>query len=175
MAHSSERILPPSIVSRKDIGRLIREIDSIDDSVHQLSLRRPGETVKLPQTSSLMDLLVTPNNLNLLNQEHRDKLKSFLTTIRDTAPVVHMSFSADPSQKFLEKLSAWFRHEVNPITLISIGLQPNIGVGCVIRTTNHYIDMSLKTTFASSSELLNKFINDYSTPAAAAQPAGAAA
>jgi hypothetical protein len=38
--------------------------------------------------------------------------------------------------------------------LITIGLQPNIGAGCVVRTTNKYFDLSIKQDFLSKRNLL---------------------
>jgi hypothetical protein len=57
---------------------------------------------------------------------------------------MHMSFSSEPSQLFLVKLVTWLRQEINPYTLVTVGLQPNIGAGCILRSLNKYFDLSLR-------------------------------
>jgi hypothetical protein len=148
--------LPLLVYSPADVGRLLREIELIDDTMHQLGLRTGGKEVKMPKTSRLMDQIVQMNKLNLLKPSDRDVLKRFLVVIHDTSPVMHVSFSVDPSAVFVEKLMAWLRQEIHPLLLITIGLQPSIGGGCIVRTTNHQFDFSLRQYFAKQRDLLVK-------------------
>lgn len=147
--------LPVMITSPVDVGRLIRELETIDETLLQLGLRKAGTEVKMPKTSQLMDQLITLNKLNLLQVEDRQLLQQFLAYVQEQAPVLHISFSADPNTSFLEKLMAWLRREINPLVLVTVGLQPNIGAGCVIRTTNKYFDLSLKQDFAKKAQMLH--------------------
>lgn len=161
MAHESKEKskalqLPVLVVSPTDVGRLIRELEQIDDGLLQLGLRAGGDQVKMPKTSRLMDQAVAENKLNLLQKPDRVVLLQFLTTVRKHSPVMHMSFSADPSPLFLEKLVSWLRQEVHPLVLVTIGLQPNIGAGCIVRTVNKQFDFSLRQDFANKRDLLLK-------------------
>jgi hypothetical protein len=159
--------LPVSVTSPADVSRLAREVEIIDDTLLQLGLKSGGGAeAKLPKTSRLMDQTVELNGLNLLLPEHRGALKSFLESIRKQAPVMHFSFSADPSQTFLEKLVVWLRREIHPQVLMNVGLQPNIGAGCIVRTTNKQFDFSLRQDFAKKRDLLLKQLS--------AKPAGEA-
>lgn len=151
-------ILPAMAASSVDIGRLIREMENIDEAFLQMNLRKSDKQTKLPQTSWLLDKIVADNQLNLLKGEDREALKTFLYRVKSTSPVLHMSFSADPSPRFLERLVTWLRSEIHPFVLLNVGLQPNIGAGCILRTTNHYFDMSLKNDFMSKRALLLKAI-----------------
>jgi hypothetical protein len=146
--------LPELVVGPADIGRLIRELGSIDESLLGLSLRTPGHDVKMPKTSWLIDRTAELNKLNLLHENDRKQLRTALETIKREAPLLHISFSTDPSSDFIEKLMAWLRREIHPVLLVTIGLQPNIGAGCVIRGTNHYFDFSLRQDFANKREML---------------------
>lgn len=146
--------LPILVTSAVDVGRLIRELEQIDNALLQLSLRASGTTVQMPKTSHLMDQMIELNALNLLQPKDRAKLSEFLTAVRAKAPVLHMSFSADPSPAFIEKLMTWLRREINPYVLLTIGLQPTLGVGCIVRTTNKYFDFSLRQDFIKKRELL---------------------
>lgn len=146
--------LPLSVVGPVDIGRLLRELDTIDNSLAQLSIRTPGQEVKMPKTSKIMDELIELNDLNLLQKSERVRAVEFLEAIKQRAPVLHISFGADPSPNFVERLMAYLRKQIHPLVLVTIGLQPNIGAGCTVRTTNKYFDFSLGTRLGKNRDLL---------------------
>ncbi len=146
---SSESILqlPMTVVTKVDLGRLMRELDTLENFMQQSAIREPGTPVKLPKTSRLFDETINNNKLNMLHEDDRKRLIAFLQEVKLHAPVLHMSFGADPSPLFTQKLVAWLRSELHPLILLQVGLQPNIGAGCVVRTTNKYFDFSLRNRF----------------------------
>ena len=146
--------LPVTVASRVDVGRLLRETESVASFMDQASIREPGKALKLPRTSRLFDEITTNNHLNVLQQHDRERLTLFLQEIKAHSPVLHISFSADPSPLFVQRLLTWLRAEIHPVLLLQIGLQPNIGAGCVVRTTNKYFDFSLRTRFKETSPQL---------------------
>jgi hypothetical protein len=148
--------LPVMVVTPSDLGRLVRELAVIDDQLLQLKLRKAGSEVKLPKTTQLMDQLLSQNGLNLLQEGDRDWLMKALQAIRQHAPVLNISFSVDPSTVFLDKLMVWLRREIHPFVLVSIGLQPNIAAGCVVRTTNRVFDFTLRRNFAEKRDMLKQ-------------------
>ena len=155
--HSSQRHvthLPLLVASPGDINRLSRELERIDEALMASGIRGGEVASKLPRTSKLMDEIVGLNHLNLLREGDRRMLKQFLEAVTRRAPVLHMSFSADPSTTFLEKLVAWLRREIHPQVLLTVGLQPSIGAGCVVRTPNHQFDFSLRQDFTRKRQLL---------------------
>lgn len=167
--------LPVPVVSPADVGRLIRELELIDNTLLQLGLRPPADQIKMPPTSRLMDQTVERNKLNLLQATDRALLQRFLVAIRAKAPVLHMSFSTDPSPAFTEKLMVWLRIEIHPEMLLTVGLQPTIGAGCVVRTNNKYFDFSLRQDFIKKRQLLlDKLITTESVAVAAAAVESAA-
>ncbi|HSX45624.1 MAG TPA: hypothetical protein VLG27_01300 [Candidatus Saccharimonadia bacterium] len=147
-------VLPVLISSPAEITRLASELDQIDEVLMQLSMRTAGTDVKMPKTSRLMDMLVEHNKLNLLKPEDRVALKQFLVLVKDKAPRLHVSFGADPAPAFMDKLMTWLRKEISPYVLVTVGLQPNIGAGCIVRSTNKQFDFSLGKTFINKRELL---------------------
>lgn len=151
---SKELVLPVMVSSPADVGRLLRELALIDQTLLQLGLRKGGNEVKMPKTSHLMDQIAEANKFNLLQKLDRTELEHFLTTTKDKSPLLHMSFSADPSPVFMEKLMTWLRQEIHPRVLLNIGLQPTIGAGCIVRTTNKQFDFSLRKNFLSKRDLL---------------------
>ena len=146
--------LPLSVVGPIDVGRLIREIDILDDFLMQSAIREPGTPMKMPKTTRIMDEMIQLNTLNVLHETDRQRLKTFLVLVKEKAPVIHISFSADPSPLFLQKILMWLRLEISPSVLVRVGLQPNIGAGCVIRTPNRYFDLSLRERFHQNRHML---------------------
>lgn len=146
--------LPFSAVTRADIGRLLRETESVDNFLKQAAIREPGTAVKLPRTSRLYDEVVASNKLNMLQEDDRRKLYAVLQKIYKEAPVLHMSFGTDPSPVFLHRLVGWIRQNIHPQALLQIGLVPNIGAGCVVRTNNKFFNFSLRQRFTEARPML---------------------
>lgn len=147
-------VLPLGIATRGDTSRLMREAESLEDLMRQASIRNPNAAPVLPQISPLLEEAASLNKLNLLQAADRSSLVQFLQEVREKAPVLHMSFSSVASPLFKERLINWLRTEIHPLILIQVGLQPAIGAGCVVRTTNKYFDFSLKQRFAKKREQL---------------------
>lgn len=166
--------LPVTIASPADVGRLLRELQNVDEQMLQLGLRQPGGTVSLPRVSQLLEATVQLNKVNLLQPDDRQRLQAALNGLKDSAPRLHISFSSDPSPDFLEKLMAWLRREIHPQMLVTIGLQPNLAAGCVLRSTNRYFDLSLRQEFINKRDLLVQQL-DSVLSAAAGPPAAAPA
>jgi F0F1-type ATP synthase delta subunit len=146
--------LPTGIATFAQLSKVISEMESVDDFFRQSSVRKTGNSTVLPKVSQLFEELVETNKLNLLQQDHRDYLLQSLVWLRENAPQVHMSFSAEPSPQFISKLTVWYRQNVSPFMLIRVGLQPTIGVGCILRTTNKIFDFSLRKRFAGQKQKL---------------------
>lgn len=147
--------VPALIASPSDVSRLCREMQALDDYLRDRALRSPGQpTEKLPKTTRLLDELANENSLNLLDEAVRGQLTAFLADMAANAPVVHISFAADPSSAALQKVVLWFRQNVHPRILVRVGLQPGIAAGCIVRTTNRYFDCSLGQRLQQSRQLL---------------------
>lgn len=145
--------LPVTVVGPVDLGRLARELEGLDNFMREATLR--GEIdVKLPKTSHLMDHVIEATRVDLMQPKHREWLATTLAVLRQHAPRVHMSFSADPSPQFVAKVLQWFRTEVHPYVLLTVGLQPSIGAGCMVRTTNKYFDLSLAKNMSKHTNIL---------------------
>jgi hypothetical protein len=168
VAEGQMRGLPISVASPVDLGRLIRELEAVDSDMSQAALRGGSEPTALPKLSELLAQTVELNKLDLLQPAQRKLLLQFLVSIRERAPRLHMSFSADPSTQFSAKLTSWLREQVHPLVLITFGLQPNIGAGCVVRTTNKYFDFSLGAALTKNRSLVMKSLRDAITDKAPA-------
>jgi F0F1-type ATP synthase delta subunit len=138
--------LPIQILTKADVSRLVREMDSLEMFFTAAALRA-ADAKTVPQVSQQLTVLLNENNLNLLTKEDRLKIRNFLKYLHGNAPVVHASFAADPKPDFLMKIVAWFREQAHPNVLLQIGLQPGLAAGCIFRTTNKYFDFSFKKHF----------------------------
>lgn len=162
--------LPVSIVGLVDIGRLIRELEKLEQTLQAAQIRG-DQAAQLPKLTGLLDQLAEANGVNLAEEHGRSSLLDFLRLVRTSAPRIHLSFSADPSPEFLDKLMGWLRTRVHPHVLVAVGLQPGIGAGCMLRTTNRFFDMSLKKSFSGSSDLLMKRLREELPSATQESPA----
>lgn len=148
MAEQRGFVLPVSIISPTDIARLKREIDGIDNYFAQAQIREGGQQqVAMPRMSKLMDQLAAENKLNMLQNDHRAYVVKTLENLQASAPVLHVSFSVDPPGSYVQKIVYWLRMNVHGQVLVTVGLQPNIGAGCIVRTTNKIFDFSLREYF----------------------------
>lgn len=146
--------LPAGIVTTNDVGHLAKEAEAVNDFLYQAAIRQPGSSLQLPKASKLFNEIVELNKLNMLHESDRKVLNQFLQALKNSAPVIHISFNTDPSPVFLNRLIAWIRQQMHPFVLLQVGLYPNIGAGCALRTTNKYYDFSLRTNFEKQRELL---------------------
>ena len=149
-----EFTLPYSIVSPIELSQLIRELEEADQVLLQAGLRKGGEETKLPRLGRLLSETVEANELNMLLPKDRESLLTSLTGLKEKAPMLHMSFNADPSPAFMLKLTTWVRENIHPYALIRIGLLPTIGAGCVLRTPNQVFDFSLRDRFDKNRQIL---------------------
>lgn len=175
---STNMQLPLGVVGKMDAGRLVREAEALENFLRQAEIRTPGTALQMPKTSRLMDELINQNSLNPLHAPDRLRIKEFLQNVYHKAPIMHMSFAVDPSPMFTRKLMTVLRQEIHPHVLVQIGMQPDIGAGCLIRTDSMYFDLSLQNRFAQRREaladVLRKAANFEAAPAPA-EPAVAVA
>ncbi len=151
--------LPIQLISQGDVGRVRRELKDLDDFICQANLRQPGTPLKtLPKTSRGLSDFAAINKINLLNEGDRESATASLNDLIVRAPVVHISFAVDPSAAFMAKIAIWFRDKIDPLTLINVGLEPNIAAGCTLQTDNHYHDFSLRQHFYDQHQLLMTMI-----------------
>jgi hypothetical protein len=156
--------LPIAVVSPTDVARLTRELENLDEFFRQSAIRQGGELQSAPRYSRLLDEVVVANKLNLLQQSDRENLMGSFNNLSKTAPVMHVSFSVDPPGPYVQKIVFWFRQNIRGDILVRVGLQPNIGAGCVVRTTNKSFDFSLKKFFDNKHDFFMKKLHEVVKP-----------
>lgn len=153
-------VLPQSVITYIDLSRVGRELTNLDEFLLQSSIRTPGTPMSLPRLSKLLDDTASANKLNLLEEKDRKALINALSYVKDHAPRLHISFSAEPSAPFVTKVAEYIRREISPIALLQIGLQPTIAAGCIIRTPNRQFDLSLRQHLRNNRDALGKLIHE---------------
>ena len=136
--------LPPNIIGQADIARVSRELEALHDFFIGAAARKSGTPVQPPRLSRLLDQLSKDNGYNLLEQKDRQDLAAAIADMKQKAPILHISFAAEPPTKALERILLWLRQNIHPQALVTVGLQPSIAAGCVLRTPNKWFDMSMR-------------------------------
>lgn len=150
--------LPSGIVSRGDVSRIIRELNKLNDYLVGANFKGEDPASSSQHASPLLSELASLNNINLADEGQRKTLYAELEKLSASAPGLHISFTAAPSAKSLERVLLWLRENIHPQILLQVGLQPTIAAGCILRTPNRIFDLSLKETLKKQQPLLVEFI-----------------
>jgi hypothetical protein len=149
-------ILPPSVVSKIDVSRLVSELERVDNDLTAASVRaKTGEAARVAPTLSeqLTDFL-SLNKLTLDTAQQRSGLITQLRLLKDNVPIIHMTFAVPADRDSLQKLAQWLRDSVHPQAVIAVGLQPALVAGVYLRTPNHVHDLSVRGLLAGRHDAL---------------------
>lgn len=148
--------LPATVVSRADMTRLVRELETVDNELEQQKARRQGSSgnYRLPGLSQALSDFLSANQLDIANDHVRMDVKTGLRKCKDHAPVMHMTFSTEVDPESMQYIAAWVRKELHPQALISVGLQPSLIAGVYVRTPNHVHDFSVRASMKDSRHLI---------------------
>jgi F0F1-type ATP synthase delta subunit len=152
--------IPSEIISPTDIARLLRETENLDEFFRQAAIRQGRAPQSTPRYSRLLDTIVVANELNLLQSDDRQKLLASMKELVAHAPIMHISFSVDPPGAYVQKIVDWLRSNIDGRILVRVGLQPSIGAGCVVRTTNKSFDFSLRRFFDNKKEFFAQKLHE---------------
>lgn len=144
--------LTEEVITTLDLSRVIRELEKLDDFLHQSGLR--GKTENLPKITESLRAISQANKVSLTNSEQRKHLLSLLNELKAASKKVHISFAVEPSPAVIKKIAVWMRQNIDKQLILDVGIQPTISVGCVVRTKNKVFDMSLRNRFSESKKIL---------------------
>lgn len=151
MPETNSYLFPESVAELRDANRLARELSVVNEQLLQQKLKSQDETTATSQ--ELKDVFKV-NELDIAKEEDRQLILSWLKNARKQKAIINVSLAAEASHDFILKLSKWFRKEVDPNCLIVMGLDPAIGIGTIVRTTNKVFDLSLKSKLKNSKDIL---------------------
>jgi len=156
---SADYILPPSVVSKTDVSRMVTDAERVDSEMTTAAVRAEANAhvqTPTPQMSQQLADFLALNELSFGNDIQRGELIKQLRAMKDKAPIVHMTFAVEADRESLSQLAQWLRASVHPQAVIAVGLQPGLIAGVYLRSTNHVYDMSLKAKLDAGHGILVK-------------------
>ena len=182
VAQAATYVLPPALITRADLARIVREVESIDNELEAQKARTQttGKAVHhMPATSQGLSDFLELNKIDAADDQVRMHLKEELRRLKDKAPVMHMTFASPTDPVSLQQLVDWIRREIHPQALLQVGLQPALVGGVYLRTPNHVHDFSLRQMLANKRSVivnaLDAALNTVPIAVAPAEPAVPAA
>jgi hypothetical protein len=161
VAAPTEFALPPSVITKTDVSRLVAEIEKIDNQLTtaEVHAKVGVGTQEEPMVSQRLADFLTQNQLTLSGDaggNDRSALIKTLHQMKDNLPVIHMTFAVEADQESLAQLVQWLRASIHPHAVIAVGLQPALIAGVYLRTPNHVHDLSLRAQLQGGHDLLIK-------------------
>jgi F0F1-type ATP synthase delta subunit len=150
--------LPKSLVNNGDVMKIMRELNALNDFFISAQNRQPGTSLQMPKTTKTLEQLAIDNKVNLFDETMRTQLYGEMQKLSKQAPKFHISFATEPSPKALEPILLWLRENIHPQILLSVGYQPSIVAGCVLRTSNKIFDMSMSQHLKKQAPLLTRLL-----------------
>lgn len=146
-------VLPSVLVTRADLARLTREVEDLDNELEAQKARRRADGEEeggyhLPNVSQGLNDFAELNKIDLADDSARMLLRRQLKTIKDKAPVIHMTFAVEADVPSLRQLAEYIRKEFHPQALLQTGLQPSLVAGAYMRTPNRAYDFSIRAKLA---------------------------
>ena len=148
--------LPPSVVTKRDISRLVAEAERIDDEMTTATVRaHVSEGVAVsPALSGQFSDFLAQNSLVFEEGGARTELIQQLRKLKDHAPVIHLTLAVPGDAESLQRLTQWFRDSVHLHAVVAVGIQPALVAGVYVRTTNRVFDYSLRHALQDKHGLL---------------------
>lgn len=151
-------VLPPSVISKIDVSRLLVELEQVDLEQTEAAARQkagaPGR-VEMVLSRSLAEFL-EQNNQKIEDSQARAQLIKELRAFKEHVPIIHMTFAVPADRGSLQQLVQWVRTSLHPQAVIEVGLQPTLVAGVSIRTPNHVHDLSMRAMLKKNHGLLVK-------------------
>ncbi len=158
--------LPEVVATRADVLRLHRELEALDRYFSSGLQSGPA-----PRVSKNLQSIARDNSVDLNDAEGRESIVALIRELKDSAPVLHMSFASDPPANVVLAVVSWLRREAHPFALLQVGVQPNIAGGCTLRGTSKYFDFSLRRHFKDHQAELSEAISTISASVASEEVA----
>lgn len=153
---AADYILPPSIVTKRDVSELANELERIDDDATADVVRQKAgiSSHSESQLSAKLTDFIQLNELDLSKPLARSGLIVQLRQLKNIVPVIHLTFSTDVDPESLTQLTQWTRTSIHPQAVIEVGLQPSLIAGVYVRTPNKVHDLSMRSALQSGRKVL---------------------
>ena len=155
--------LPSNVVSRADVSRLAIELERVDNDLTAAAVRaKQGVSAEDQRPmSALLSAFIELTSVSLEDGHKRSELIKELRALKETVPVIHMTFASVAEPESLQLLVNWLRTEIHPQAVLEVGLQPSLVAGVYLRTPNKVHDLSLRAVLESQRDLLVQDLESY--------------
>lgn len=148
--------LPPNVISRVDVARLVAEAERIDnlytaDAAHTKVGDTHHEDIRFTDQFAAF---IEANSITLDDSHVRTVLIKELRQLHHKVPTMHMTFAVTADPEGLAQLTDWLRKNVHPQVVIETGLQPGLVAGAYVRTPNHIYDFSVRAALREHESVL---------------------
>ena len=149
-------VLPSNVVTKIDMSRLVSEAERVDNDMTATAVRAKtgSQEQTQPMLSDQFNDFLNKNNLKLESSSERSTIIKELRKLKNSAPVLHMTFAVTADLESLQKLTEWVRTTVHPQAVIAVGIQPALVAGVYLRTPNHVHDLSMRSALEGRHGLL---------------------
>ncbi len=167
--------LPVSVATKTQVVNVLRNLEDVLDKGIQNTIRSEEgvDFQDIPDVSSALAQIVKVNNLKV-NTKNLRALGKWLEGLKHNAPVVRFTFASDPNNEVVSKLVKWLRDNSNKTVLIRTSVQPSVAAGCIMHTSSHRYDFSLRNELLQGIPIFTKYLNKMVVDASAtsqSQPA----
>lgn len=154
----TEYRLPPSVITKLDMSNLLADAERVDAEItdSEVRARVSKEAIVAPRFSDQLEDFLHLNELSFEDTNKRIKVIAQLRRLKESAPVIHMTFAATADNESLQRIAGWLRESVHPQVLIFVGVNPGLIAGVYMRTPNQIHDMSLRGKLVGQRDLLRK-------------------
>lgn len=154
----SQFVLPPNVVTKADVSRLVSEMERLDNEVVTRDAHIKANvpiTEQITLSEQLSDFL-SANDLEIGDNAERAELIKQLRHLKSSVPTVHVTFATSADGESLRQIVGWLRQSIHPQSVVAVGLQPSLIGGAYIRTPNHVHDFSLRARLAGHRDIITK-------------------
>ncbi len=152
--------MPNDLYSPDQLSAIILELRSYLAQLHDGAVRaKTAHTpMEAPAThlSALLMGVMHGTGITTTDSAEAEKLLKGLEAIRDKAPAVHLMMAALPNRTLKRQLTAWFRAEVHPYTLMTFAVRMDIGGGVVMQAGSHIYDFSFRQQILGNKQRISE-------------------
>lgn len=150
--------LPLSVVTKVEVSRLVQELEALDMQLTTDAVRtRVGTAQRAkPVLSRMLEEFLVHNRLTMSTSQERSNLIAQMHQLKDTLPVIHMTFAVEADAQSLQQIVQWLRSSVHPQAVLAVGIQPGLVAGVYMRTPNKVHDLSMRAALKKGRSIIAK-------------------
>jgi len=147
--------LPVDVYSPDQLSELLLQLQDVAGVVRGAAARKNADAEPVTLSPELEQLL-SINKITVDDANALDDLGKQIQATLDKAPAVHVMLAAMPGRAIRRQLTAWFRTQVNPLTLITFAARSDLGGGAIVQAGSHLYDLSFRRSIIDNKKRLTE-------------------